>query len=446
MIFQEKRKISIFLSAMLLLTVLLMILVHVYFALNRTNVAPVENSNSFITLNGPWKFKTGDNLQWSYSNIDDSDWETIDLTAPPGAHDGDVGISGYVPGWTAKGHPDYSGYAWYRLKVSLDSVKGNEIALVSPPAVDDAYQLFINGSLLGSAGDFSGTVPVLYSIQPRMYRIPDSLRKEKNITVAFRVWMSAATLGQVPGLGGIHIAPVLGEKNKVEVKYKAQWNEIIKGYIVEVAEPVIFLLLTISMLFFYRRKKLTQQCKWFILALFFLALVRLNQAVISWWQIESVYDYEIITPVILTPLILGCWLMAWREWFELTRPKWLPAVIFIATVIYMVSELLSLSWISGPSVHFPYRAIADYIRFLFIALLAFITIKGIIKKGSKELLTLLAILLLSIGLFSREFSSLNIIPGIWFPYGVGVSRTQYVYAVFVIVMYLILLKRNKQLP
>jgi hypothetical protein len=138
--------------------------------------------------------------------------------------------------------------------------------------------------------------------------------------------------------------------------------------------------------------------------------------------------------------------MAWREWFELTSPKWLPVVIFIATVIYMASELLSLSWISGHSVHFPYSAIADYIRFLFIALLAFITIKGLIKKGGKELLTLVAIILLSIGLFSKEFSSLNIIPGIWFPYGVGVSRTQYVYAAFVIVMYLILLKRNKQLP
>lgn len=446
MIFRDKRKISVFLWTMLFLTVLLMILVHVYFAFNKTNNAPVENSSSFITLNGPWKFKTGDNLQWSYPNTDDSDWETVDLTAPPGAHDGDVGLSGYVPGWTAKGHPNYSGYAWYRLEVSLDSVKGKEIALVAPPAVDDAYQLFINGSLLGSAGDFSGAAPVLYSIQPRMYPVPDSVRREKNITIAFRVWMSAATLGQVPGLGGIHIAPVLGEKNKVEIRYKAQWNETIKGYIVEVAEPVIFFLLAISMLFFYRRKKLTKQCKWFMLALFFLALARLNQAVISWWQIESVHDYVILRIVILSPLILGCWLMAWREWFELTRPKWLPVVIFMSTAIYMVAELLSLSWISGASVHFPYPAIADYTRFLFIALLAFITIKGMIKEGSKELLTLVAIILVSIGLFSKEFSSLNIIPGIWFPYGVGVSRTQYVYAAFVIVMYVILLKRNKQLP
>jgi hypothetical protein len=34
---------------------------------------------------------------------DDSGWETMDLTAPPGAHDDDVGLSGFIPGWTAKG-------------------------------------------------------------------------------------------------------------------------------------------------------------------------------------------------------------------------------------------------------------------------------------------------------------------------------------------------------
>ena len=90
--------------------------------------------------------------------------------------------------------PNYSGYAWYRLKVTLDSLPGNDLALAAPPAVDDAYQLFINGSLSGSAGDFSGTVPIIYSIQPRMLLLPENVKKEKNITIAFRVWMSSASL------------------------------------------------------------------------------------------------------------------------------------------------------------------------------------------------------------------------------------------------------------
>jgi len=444
MITQGQRKVSFFLYAMLLLTILLLILVHIYFSFSKTNSETFKSSNIFITLNGPWKFKTGDSLQWAYSNFNDAEWENVDFTAPPGARDDDVGLSGFVPGWTKKGHQNYSGYAWYRLNVSLDSVKGREMALVAPPAVDDTYQLFINGSLLGSAGDFSGTVPVVYSIQPRMYLLPDSLIREKNITIAFRVWMSAGSLGQGPDLGGIHIAPVLGEKNKVEVKYGVQWSQTIKGYIVEVVEPVVFFLLAISMLLLYRSKKIIKQCKWFILALIFLGLIRLNQAVYYWWQIESSHASAILTTFILRPIILGCWLMAWREWFELDKPKWLPIAIFIVTLIYMTTGLLGLSWISGSITHIPYQAIANYSRYIFIALLLFVTIKGTIKKDSRDILTVFAIIVLSIGLFAREYSLLNIIPGIWFPYGVGVSRSQYAYAVFVIVMYVILIKRNKQ--
>jgi hypothetical protein len=41
------------------------------------------------------------------------------------------------------------------MKVSLDSLTGNNLALAAPPAVDDAYQLFINGSLSGKRRQIS---------------------------------------------------------------------------------------------------------------------------------------------------------------------------------------------------------------------------------------------------------------------------------------------------
>jgi len=83
-------------------------------------------------------------------------------------------------------------------------------------------------------------------------------------------------------------------------------------------------------------------------------------------------------------------------------------------------------------------------RLLFLALMLFIIYQGIRKHGKKDLLILVAILLVSIGLFSKEVSELHVIPGIWFPYGVGVSRTQYVYAAFIFVMYVILIQKNKK--
>ena len=49
-----------------------------------------------------------------------------------------------------------------------------------------------------------------------------------------------------------------------------------------------------------------------------------------------------------------------------------------------------------------------------------------------------------IALFPKEISDLHIIPGIWFPYGVGVSRGQFFYAAFVFVMYVILIQKNRK--
>src|SRR5690348_4793047 len=70
-------------------------------------------------LDTGWKFHTGDDPHWSGATTDDSAWESIDLRAPPGSHDDDVGLPDYVSGWMAHGHLGYSGYAWYRRVVDV---------------------------------------------------------------------------------------------------------------------------------------------------------------------------------------------------------------------------------------------------------------------------------------------------------------------------------------
>ena len=41
-------------------------------------------------LDGSWRFHTGDDPHWADASTDDSGWETVDMTALPGSHDGDV--------------------------------------------------------------------------------------------------------------------------------------------------------------------------------------------------------------------------------------------------------------------------------------------------------------------------------------------------------------------
>ena len=81
--------------------------------------------NATAELTGPWKFHTGDNPEWARPDFDDSGWSVMDLTPPEGSYDPYIGSSGFVPGWTARGYPGYSGFAWYRLRVNLrDPVEG----------------------------------------------------------------------------------------------------------------------------------------------------------------------------------------------------------------------------------------------------------------------------------------------------------------------------------
>src|SRR3954470_23836583 len=80
---------------------------------------PPELRAAATVLDGPWRFHTGDDPRWADASADETGWETIDMTAIPGSHDGDVGLPDYVGGWMAHGHPGYDGYAWYRRAVAV---------------------------------------------------------------------------------------------------------------------------------------------------------------------------------------------------------------------------------------------------------------------------------------------------------------------------------------
>jgi hypothetical protein len=65
---------------------------------------------------------------------------------------------------------------------------------------------------------------------------------------------------------------------------------------------------------------------------------------------------------------------------------------------------------------------------------------GIDIQNAERWFALPAVLLISVGLFAQELSMLHV-PGIWFPFGTGVSRTQFAYAAFDVVMFALLLHR-----
>ena len=91
--------------------------------------------------------------------------------AEGGATDPIAGLTGYVPGWTDQGHPGYLGYAWYRIRVRLEAPPGREAGPRRTRDLDDAYQVFDNGELLGHFGDFNGK-----AARPRITPSPKCFR------------------------------------------------------------------------------------------------------------------------------------------------------------------------------------------------------------------------------------------------------------------------------
>jgi len=161
---------------------LLLLLAHRATAQNAP-VTPVTNitlGHSVVALTGPWKFHIGDSPQangrrgdprWAQPDYDDSAWGAMDLTPPPGSYDPVIGSSGFVPGWTARGYKGYSGYAWYRLRVNVQDGQ-SALALKMPYLIDDAYQVYVNGRMVGEFGRFTARGVTAYENQPHAFSLP----------------------------------------------------------------------------------------------------------------------------------------------------------------------------------------------------------------------------------------------------------------------------------
>ncbi len=383
-------------------------------------------------LTGPWRFHPGDDMRWAAPDFDDARWETVDLTPAPGAHDGDVGLTNYVPGWRARGHGDLTGYAWYRLHVAVDSPAGTPLALLAPAYVEDAYQVFWNGVLVGGSGDFSGRDPVVYSSKPRIFPLPPGAVPTRDAVIAIRVWMRPG-LGRTSDAGGIHIAPVLGTGKAVAAQYRMQWLQTIKGYVVEVAEPLAFLLLAI-LAWCFRAAQPGRFAHWLCAALLLTAAYRLNQAVYYWASFENLSVYLAVHRMLVPPG-LAAWVMAWRHWYQLERWRWLTRAIGIVALLGVVL-VLALP-------HDIFSTLKPIWRIPMAIVLLATAVGGLRKPQPDRLLAFATTLAVAVSQFSGELAALGV-PYIWFPFGTGVSLTQYAYAAFIAGLAVLLIRKARR--
>lgn len=401
-----------------------------------------------VALDGPWKFHLGDDPRWADANFDDASWETVDLTPLPGAHDGDVGLTSYVPGWAAHGHRGYTGFAWYRLAVRVVDRGTDTIWLAGPALVDNAYQLYVNGHLIGGIGDFSRHPPGVVGLQPRLFALPRAVwvaqGNELHALIALRVAALKGTFSSTaPDGGGIHIAPVLGNETGVRDHYRLQWLEKVEGYVVDTVEPVAFVLLALLALGSLPFDPADRFNLWISAVLLLLAAAWLNQPLYWLGQFETLRDFVVWRITLIDGLLLGAWLMAWRSAFRLQQPRWILPACAVLTVLYLLARPLSTPILFSAE---PAALVAGFallvraIRLAFLGLLVLVVTLGWRAAPRGFWAPLGAVLLGSMSVFSREVGQLGV-PGIWFPFGVGLSLTECANAAFALALLVYLLQR-----
>jgi hypothetical protein len=359
-------------------------------------------------LGGVWRFHAGDDAGWADPGVDDRTWDRVTLVARPNSHDGDVGLPGYFDGWRAHGHPQLSGYGWYRRLVRVPP--GGEMALVGPPAVDDGYEMFWNGRRLGGIGNLSGT-PRVSITRPLIAGLPISAGGHTGL-LAIRAFMEPST-GRDGKSGGLRTLPVLASRAQGEALYRAQWRRTIAGYVVDAVEPVAMLVLAIMALWESRALARPVSARWLALGLVAAACLRLGNAITAW---TDLYDLPPLlqSPLIVAPFAKLAWTLGWNRWTDGPDRRWVSRAAVAAWMMLVAGALADSSLLAGAG-----RAL--------IALSLGAIATRVVRCGDHRWLVLAAMLLVATGLFAADLSALGV-PGIWFPFNIGVSRSQYAWA------------------
>lgn len=144
----------------------------------------ISSFEHIVDLRGKWKFKTGDDLRWAEPDFDDSPWEELYVPVP----------------WGKQGHYDYSGIAWYRLKLHVaDKESRKQFTGITIGFVDSSYELYAGGRKIGRAG-WLPPFPKMEYDRTATFRIPqESFSDDGQLSLALRVWKSNVKEAELGG-------------------------------------------------------------------------------------------------------------------------------------------------------------------------------------------------------------------------------------------------------
>jgi len=214
--------------------------------------------------------------------------------------------------------------------------------------------------------------------------------------------------------GGMHSPPILAPQATGAALHRAQWERTVAGYVVDVIEPIGMLALIGLALGCWQRSRRKRFLAFACIALALTAARRLNNAIVAWTDLQALTTYASLASVMWVPTMVA-WALAWNRWC-IRSWRSIDVLAVVLGVVGLVGVLIhSPSWTSAA-------------RLGAIVLFAIIAVR-LIRGGPPRVLALSTLALVVTGLFGGELLDPIGVPGIWFPFGIGVSRTQYLYAI-----------------
>ncbi len=385
---------------------------------------PVRLGDSSAVLSGPWKFHVGDNAAWADPGFNDSSWEEISLAPKQARIDPTFGGSVYIPGWTAKGHPGYYGYAWYRLRLKI-AEPNNSLALEMPLDYDDAYQVYVNGALVGQAGRFGPHGVSATFSRLHVFMLPTA-GLGGSMLIAVRMYMRPDTALTYPEVGGMHSPPVLGLSQALRGAPQAAANVLLRISLFDIPTLLVCIFVAMVAVGFSVLDRAESAYLWLAAAtatLGFLIALDLATYIAPHLAIDSALLLE---TALLLPLSYLFWFFFWTSWFRLRRERLLRSLacggaLTMALLAVALSSPVYGALVPAKAV-FVLRPLQNAVSSAFGLLLLWVAYRGIRRYGTDGWLALGPIALLSISLFRYQLQSAGVAVNYFFS---GIRITLY---------------------
>jgi hypothetical protein len=140
-----------------------------------------------IDISKNWQFSPDENNigtaeNWSAVSFDDSQWKSLDAGKK----------------WEEQGYKELDGYGWYRKTIDIPADWKGKDVWVKFAAVNDAYDLFLNGEHMS----YFGTANITFADKPSFTKVTDKINYGgKNlITVRVNDWGNSGGLWRLPAI------------------------------------------------------------------------------------------------------------------------------------------------------------------------------------------------------------------------------------------------------